>query len=372
MLKVVDIVYHCHTEYSDPQDVLDKHLPTIGFTAYIKDRVDYTIVRHLDYEGSKITNGIRFAFFKRRNAPWQIPYKSHRFIKSIDPDIVLVHGLIFPLQVIVLKRMLGKKCAVILQQHADYPVHSIRKIFQKMADAYIDAYMFTSAAIAEPWLNHKVIRDRHKIKALSGASAAVKKMDKTSCRESLGLSGHSNFLWVGRLNENKDPVTILKAFALHAKTNPLAMLYMAYHTEELLVTVKKMIYENRVLQCHVQLLGKLSAQELAIWYNAADFFISGSHAEAAGYALLEAMSVGCIPVVTRIPSFQQILGDGPNHFLFAAGDTEGLVAVLGQCANTAVCNLSQQTEQYFARHLSFKTVADGMYKLFLALHAEKL
>ena len=38
-------------------------------------------------------------------------------------------------------------------------------------------------------------------------------------------------------------------------------------------------------------------------------FVSGSHSEGSGYALIEAMSAGVVPVVTDIPSFRAIAGD---------------------------------------------------------------
>ena len=45
------------------------------------------------------------------------------------------------------------------------------------------------------------------------------------------------------------------------------------------------------------------------YYGAADVFVSGSHSEGSGYALIEAMSAGVVPVVTDIPSFRAIAGD---------------------------------------------------------------
>jgi len=372
MIKVVDIVYHCHNEYKDPKEVLDKHKPTLGFTEFIKDKVDYTVIRHLNYEGKDKINGIRYGFFKRRNIAWQIPYKTHLYIKSLHPDIVLVHGFIFPLQVIALKILLGRKCAVILQHHADQPANSARKIFQKIADRYVNRYMFSSAAIASPWLDHKIIRNKNKITALAGASVSVEKKDKIVCKQKLHLTGNSNFLWVGRLNDNKDPVTVLKAFAQHVLVNPSATLFMIYQTEELLSSVKKVIKESDQLRNNVQLIGKLPQTSLAEWYNAADFFITGSHAEAAGYALLEAMSVGCIPVVTSIPAFKKVLNDGAVGFIFQPGDEQGLAKLLNELTKTDVCRQSIAVEDYFHKNLAFKNIADGMYDLFLQLSSVKL
>lgn len=369
MIRVVDIVYYSHNEYTDPLTVMAKHAPTLGFIPYLKEKVDYTVIRHLNHEGKKIIGGIHCAFFKRSNAAWQIPHQTHRYIKSLQPDIVLVHGFVFPLQVVALKLLLGKHCSIVLQHHAEQPRNSIRKIFQKLADRFVATYMFTAADIAASWLSQGIIRNKEKIVELAGASVDIEKRGKTICKQQLGLSGTDNFLWVGRLNENKDPLTVIMAFLQYVAVRPAAMLYMIYQTEELLEEVKKIIAQHESSGVHIQLLGKMDRADLTEWYNAADFFISGSHAEAAGYALLEAMSVGCIPVVTNIPSYRKILNNGAAGFLFQPGDRQDLILVLNQLCTIDNKEQGRRTEDYFNKYLHFKNVAAGLYDLFVRLHA---
>lgn len=371
MLKIADIVYHYHEEYNNPEQVLQKHEPTLGFLPYIKDRADYLVVRHMNHEQVFCKDGIRYAFFKRRNAPWQIPLGTHRFIQKFNPDIVLVHGFLFPLQVIALKKVLKKNCAIVLQHHADQPAPSIRLVLQKMADRYVDSYMFTAGGIAESWLSYGVIANEKKVSTIAAASARVLKRDKMMCRQRLGMTGNANFLWVGRLNDNKDPLTVLRAFARYIRMNTSARLYMIYQTDELLAAVSKFLLENKRLKTCVHLIGKLDKEQLADWYNAADFFISGSHAEAAGYALLEALSVGCIPLVTAIPSYKQILNNGQVGYLYTPGNVQHLITVLEQLPITEVDKLSAATEQYYHDTASFKSVAGRLYDFFLSLHLEK-
>ena len=248
MTKVVDLVHHCHKKHKDPKEVLAKEQPTLGFIAFLKDKINYTVIRHLNYEGKEITDGISYAFFKRRNAAWQIPFKTHRYIKSLDPDIVLVHGFTFPLQVIMLKLLLKKKCAFVLQHHGEQPARSTREFFQKIAGRFVDAYMFTAAAIATPWVEHGIINSKNKIVEIQEASAIIEKKNKLSCKKKLGFAGNNNFLWVGRLNENKDPITVVKAFARHVRVHPSAALYMIYQTEELSDSVKNII---TVISCAI-------------------------------------------------------------------------------------------------------------------------
>src|SRR5206468_4276990 len=134
--------------------------------------------------------------------------------------------------------------------------------------------------------------------------------DKQESKVKLGMLGADNFLWIGRLNANKDPLTVLTAFEKYAIQVPSTKFYIIYQTEELLQQIKDRISKSESLMNFVILVGKKYHNELTDWYSAADFFISGSHSEAAGYALVEAMACGCIPIVTNIPSFNNITEDG--------------------------------------------------------------
>ena len=341
----------------------------MGFIEFIKDRIDYTVVRHMDYEGVETINGVCYAFFRRTNVSWQIPLKTHRYIKSIDPDIVLVHGFVFPLQVMALKILLGKKCKIILQHHAEQPVRSVRKLFQTIADPFTAIYLFSAQEIAAPWLAQKVIKNAAKVRTLMTASVPVVDKNKNSCKAQLRFEGNHNFLWVGRLNQNKDPITVLRAFAQHAKQNPSARLYMIYQTAELLLPVQYLVNEER-LYAHVILVGALPHEELADWYHAADYFISASRAEAAGYALLEAMSAGCIPIVSSIPSYKKILENCPAY-LFEPGNVAELAELLNNLLGLDVSKLSAEIKSHFQHKLSFGKVADNMFNLFNQLYAEQ-
>jgi glycosyltransferase involved in cell wall biosynthesis len=59
-------------------------------------------------------------------------------------------------------------------------------------------------------------------------------VDKRFVKNQLKIVGEPVFLWVGRLNENKDPLTAINAFLKFVTIEPGARLYMIYHTEDLL------------------------------------------------------------------------------------------------------------------------------------------
>jgi len=174
------------------------------------------------------------------------------------------------------------------------------------------------------------------------------------------MSGVYNFLWVGRLNKNKDPLTVLKAFKKYGLYHPNARLYMIYQDEELLEEVKNRVLQSVVLEDAVKLIGKVDHRDLPFWFSAANFFISGSLSEGSGYALLEAMACGCIPVVTAIPSFEKITEKGKYGYLFPPGDFDVLARLLENMNTVPIEKERQKIEKYFRENLSFRSIAESL------------
>jgi glycosyltransferase involved in cell wall biosynthesis len=111
---------------------------------------------------------------------------------------------------------------------------------------------------------------------------------------------------------------------------------------------------QRQLNGQVVLVGRKGHDELRAWYSAADFYISGSHSEGSGYALIEAMACGCIPVVTHIPSYRKMTDNGRLGFLYTPGNSEELFQVLERL--TADDALRQEVGKYFEEKLSFEAI----------------
>ena len=62
--------------------------------------------------------------------------------------------------------------------------------------------------------------------------------------------------------------------------------------------------------------------------GAADVFVLGSHREGSGYAAIEAMAGGAIPVLTDIPSFRALTGNGRIGALWTPGEPQSLADAL--------------------------------------------
>ncbi len=367
MLKLTELNYHCHHEFKTPAAVLEKHRLSSAYIHFLEDRVDLLLVKHLDYEGKETIGKVRYRFCKSRNRGWYIPFRTHRFIKRENPDIVLVHGLVFPLQVIALRLLLGRKTIFIVQHHGEKPFTGIKRLLQKQADKCINAYTFTSMGNAAPWIAQRIIKDPAKCHEIIGGATDLEKKDKQQSKASTGMNGSHDFLWVGRLNANKDPLCVLAAFEKYLAVKPSAKLYMIYQEHDLEEEVKAFISKSPVLATNVILKGKTDHNEIGDWFSAADYYISASHKEGGGYALLEAMACGCIPVVTDIPSFRMITNNGKLGSLYQPGNAEALLQQLLKLDDISTEHFRQQIINYSKKEHSSSAFADKLYALCCSL-----
>lgn len=365
-INFIEVNYQFHQGFADPEQVISLHRPSNLFAAELKNEANITLVKHLNHSGECTREGIGYSFFKSKNKFTYIPFRSHRSIQHSKPDMVLVQGLIFPIQVMALRMKLGSRCLILLQHHGELPFKK-KRIFQRLADGFINGYFFTSLGNATIWRKHRVIKDEKKCFELPSSSTSFVRKDKATCKQQTGLNGNFNFLWVGRLNGNKDPLTVVHAFARYTRINPAARLYMVYQHNELLPEIIAVKKEDAVLEQALILVGLLPNDELEIWYNAADYFISGSHHEGGSYALTEAMACGCIPIVTDIPAAMKTIDNGKAGYYYEAGNSDDLFSLLSSLQEEDQPAMSDLVHAQFERELSPGAIASKLLNVYQIL-----
>jgi glycosyltransferase involved in cell wall biosynthesis len=188
-------------------------------------------------------------------------------------------------------------------------------------------------------------------------------MSKDEARQQNCLKGDPIFLWVGRLDANKDPVNVVKAFVQFLSYQPRASLYMIFHTEELIEEIKRIIAPCKQ---NIFLVGSMPHEQLQRWFSSADFFISGSHYEGGGIAVCEAMSCGCIPLLTNIASFRMMTAGGSFGKLYVPGDVEALLLVLRQTLEMDLEIEREKVLKQFQSALSFEAIADKINQVLVS------
>lgn len=295
-------------------------------------------------------------FFTGRNTFFHLPFSLYRYIRREAPEVVMVHGFIFPVQLLLLRWLKPQKTKLIIQNHAEKPfTHPVKRWLQKIAYSKADAFLFASSDLAKPYLKHGIIQGKHKLHEVMEGSTLFSPIPKAKARGSLSIGEGLVFLWVGRLDANKDPLTVLQAMRLFKEAGNSFTLYMIYGTNELEEQVRNYIHEQN-LQEHVVLIGKTEHEALESWYSAADYFIAASHYEGSGIALCEAMACGCVPVVSNIASFVTMTDQGRYGLLFDAGDAPGLFEKLSSLKQSDAKRMSASVIQHFQQCLSTEAI----------------
>ena len=336
-LHIVHLSYTVpRPSYSDPHTWLAR----LGFITGVPQKLlkhgPQTVIYNIDYKGEVREHGVTYLFPRFRRWQLVLPFAFNRFIKKLEPDVVLVQGLIFPWQVIMLRNTLGPNVKMICQHQAERPFKDIRKYFAKQADRYIGAYLFASKEQGNEWVK-------------AGQISSIEKVHEVIGTASMFSPDHSKkdintYLWIGDLDNNKDPLLVARAFAKFSADKDVK-LYMIYQQRQLEEELKKIITPS------IHLVGKVQHPDLQAWFNKASYIISTSHYEGSGIAVTEAMSCGCFPIITNIPSFRMMTVNGKIGRLFEAGDENGLVDALEQTRGNSK---SEEVIAHYNAELSFE------------------
>jgi glycosyltransferase involved in cell wall biosynthesis len=216
-----------------------------------------------------------------------------------------------------------------------------------------DGVAFCARGQAEPFLKLRLLQARTKVYEIPESASRFTPGDQAEARLATGLTGDPCVLWVGHLNTNKDPLTVLDGVSLAARHLPGLQLWCCFATAPLLAAARRRIDGDSQLQGRVHLLGRVPHERIESLMRAADLFVLGSHREGCSFSVLEAMACGLPPVVTDIPSFRTLTGDGAAGGHWPCGDAQQLAQLLVQLASQPRAVLRAAARKQFDNELSF-------------------
>lgn len=287
-----------------------------------------------------------------------------RLIGSLGADVLHVHGLNFADDTYALSQLLPAT-PVLVQDHADRPPRWWRRPRWQHRHAAVAGVSFTAPELAQPFFNTGLLRTGTRVFTIPESSTRFRPGTQSDAQASLGMSGDPCAVWVGHLSSGKDPLTVLEGFALAMPFVPGLQLWCLYGDAPLLPQVRRRIDDDPLLAGRVHLRGKVDHAAIETYLRAADLFVSGSHAESCGYALLEAMACGVLPVVTSIPSFRALAG--PVAHFWQRGHARALQRALVE-ASRAQPN-RREVRAHFERELSLEAVGRRWAEAYLELAA---
>ncbi len=354
-MHVLQLNYAFDPALQDPEALLDAYHTLTGWSDAVlaagADRV--TVVQQWHRTTRLERHGIAYYFCPRADL--------HRTVITAQPDVVHVNGLIFAMSAWLLRQRLPPPTVIVMQDHGGgIPGRLLITRFLSVADAFL----FSTIGQADAWRDAGLLpRDAH-VCDIMEASTTLRAIARDEAREITRISGSPALLWVGRLNANKDPLTVLDGFARVLSALPDATLTMVYGDDEMFDAVCGRIDQSRELRARVRLIGQVRRDRLSAFYSAADLFVSGSHEEGSGYALLEACACGLTPIVTDIPSFRAITGHGTFGALWPPGDSAAFAAAVTAHAQTTTPWDRSRIVEYFERELSWNAIGRRAVKIY--------
>jgi glycosyltransferase involved in cell wall biosynthesis len=360
-MKVVHVSYAVVPQHDDPHQWLRAINFFTGIVTCMAQTHDVSSVHCINYNGVVMHEGVAYHFLKTGRWRWLSVLKVNRYVQKLQPDIVIIHGLHFSWQLLCLRFLLGDNVRLFAQHHAERPVRYHKRFLQRWADRFIKGYFFSSAGLGKMWTDAALIKDPAKIHEVMEVSSAFRLTDPAEAKARCGVQGNPVYLWVGRLDANKDPETVLKAFTAFAAHHPSATLYLIFRNNTLLKTVRALTSQ---MPDRIKLVGKVAHSEMEQWYNASDFIVSTSHYEGSGVAVCEAMSCGCIPVLSDIPAFRMMTDGGTGcGILFPRGDVAALTHALKKSVMLDRCVEKNKVLHQFATRLSFEAIAERINRV---------
>ncbi|HKR75436.1 MAG TPA: glycosyltransferase family 4 protein [Rhodanobacter sp.] len=283
--------------------------------------------------------------------------RGRRFADALEGngvDVLHAHSLAYVDDAFAIAGNLPPGLPVVFQDHADRPPRWWRRPRHRRRFAAAAGVAFTSLDLARPFAAAGMFGPTTRLLAIPESSSRFTPGDRAHARTATGLHGEPCALWVGRLNRGKDPLTVLDGVALAAERMPGLHLWCAFGEEPMLAEVRARIDADVRLAGRVHLLGRVAHAQVETLMRSADLFVSGSRAEGSGYAAMEAIACGLTPVLTDIPAFRALTGNGRIGRLWPCGDALALADALVDAA--ADRPTPQQVRAHFDETLSFKAV----------------
>jgi glycosyltransferase involved in cell wall biosynthesis len=358
LLHVVQISFFSDPEGRSPAQLLDAW-PSLVDVAEAASRsgIRVSVVQASPQSQCLTREGIRYYFLPFGDGQrLQLQDAAlGELLRSLSPDLFHVHGLGFPRDVLSLAS-LTPGIPMVLQDHANSPPRIWRRGLWRRAMSVASGIAFCVSDQAGPFADAGLIGTHTRLYDIPESTCRFAPADRQEARRSTGLEGDPAVLWVGHLNANKDPLTVLEGISAAACELPGLRLYCCFGSAPLLREVRDRIAKDPRLRDRVHLAGRVPHARIEQLMQAADLFVLGSHHEGSGYSLIEALACGLPPVVTDIPSFRALTAEGAVGMLWPCGDQHALCAALRSMTARAGPEMRAAVRAHFDRELSFDSL----------------
>ncbi len=353
-MHVAQVSFFADPHGRQPAQLLDSW-PSLGDVAEAVHGagVDVSVIQACGHSERLERNGVRYHFLPFGAG---VPSRAgtpgfEELVRDLAPDVLHVHGLGFNRDVLWLAKV-APGIPVVLQDHASVLPPIWRRPSWRRGLSVAAGIAFCALEQAQPFTGAGLIDPRTRVYEVPESTSTFAPGDRAEARSITGIDGHPAVLWVGHLNANKDPLTVLEGIGAAAQTLPRLQLHCCFGNAPLLAAVRERIESDIRLRGRVRLLGRVPHERIELLMRAADIFILGSHREGSGYSLIEALACGLPPVVTDIPSFRSLTGGGTVGKLWPCGEARAASEALRSIAADLCPEMRAAVRAHFQRELS--------------------
>jgi glycosyltransferase involved in cell wall biosynthesis len=355
LLHVVQISFFNDPDGRLPRQLLDAW-PSLVDVAEAASRsgMRVSVVQACTHSERLLRGGVHYYFQPFGDAPAPHPGNTglRELLRQLSPDVIHVHGLGFPRHVLALAAF-APGVPIILQDHANCPPRLWRRALWRRAMAAAAGLAFCALGQVRAFARAGLVQPQVRLYEIPESTSRFAPGDRQQARTITGVAGDPALLWVGHLDANKDPLTVLDGISAAARALPRLQLYCCFGQAPLLRAVQDRIANDLQLRERVHLLGRVPHERIEALMRAADLFVVGSHREGSGYSLIEALACGLPPVVTAIPSFRSLTGAGAVGMLWPCNDSLALCQALRSIAAGVGPQMRSTVRAHFEREMSF-------------------
>lgn len=278
--------------------------------------------------------------------PASIQYRN--LLRSFRPDVVhahMVHANIF----VRLNRINQKIPKLICTAHNSNEGGNIRMLAYRYTNLLSDINTNVSKEASQAFINKGAFTKENLITVYNGIDLNKFKFSNSKNDIVSIDDGFTNFLSVGRLNEQKDYPNLLNAIS-QLDVN-LKVRFNIVGDGELRLAIENLI-DSMGIKNKVNLLGR--RKDIATLMHQSDFFILPSKYEGFGLVVAEAMACGTFVIATDCGGVREVLGD--TGILVPPQDSQALAQAMQQA-------LSLTDEQISSNNIRARKRIEELFSL---------
>ncbi|HET9475115.1 MAG TPA: glycosyltransferase family 4 protein [Steroidobacteraceae bacterium] len=370
-MHVVQVSFYVDPQARPPRELLRQWTSLGHIAGAVADNGDrVTVVQASQHRERFHESGVEYCFLPPDTGGLASSGEFAQLIAELVPDVFHVHGLSFGHEVRGLRRLCART-PILLQDHADRVPRFWRRGSWRSGLACADGVSFCARGQAEAFVAARLLPPHTAVFEIAESTSEFSPGDRAAARTLTGIHGDPALLWVGHLDSNKDPLTVLTGISAAVERLPGLTLWCCFATAPLREEVEQLIAGDPRLQSRVHLLGRVEHARIETLMRAADLFVLGSHREGSGYSLMEALACALPPVVTDIPSFRMLTDAGRAGWLWKAGDAASLTAALLQAARAPRAAARDAARRQFEARSSRAAVGRGFGAAYRRLAARR-